>query len=93
VIGLAFLLIVCSPASQSAAPGATLRSSWFDPNATLHYSSTSRTHRHATVLMAEVRAVDTSKRLVQIDSVSIPYDYLVLATGRDWAEVAPGLKP
>jgi hypothetical protein len=47
VIGLAFLLIVCSPASQSAAPGVTLRSSWFDPNATSHYSSTSRTHRQS----------------------------------------------
>src|SRR5260370_37264746 len=50
--------------------------------------------------MAEVRAIDTSKRLVQIDSVTIPYDYLVLATGAthsyfghdEWAEVAPGLK-
>ena len=50
--------------------------------------------------MAEVRAIDTTKRLVQIDSVSIPYDYLVLATGAthsyfghdEWAEVAPGLK-
>jgi hypothetical protein len=50
--------------------------------------------------MAEIRAVYTSKRLVQIDSVSIPYDYLVLATGAthsyfgrdEWAEVAPGLK-
>jgi NADH:ubiquinone reductase (H+-translocating) len=37
---------------------------------------------------------------VQIDSVSIPYDYLVLATGAthsyfghdEWAESAPGLK-
>jgi NADH dehydrogenase len=59
-----------------------------------------RKQKNATVLMAEVRAVDTSKRLVQIDSVSIPYDYLVLATGaahsyfghEEWAEVAPGLK-
>ena len=59
-----------------------------------------RKQKNATVLMAEVRAVDTSKRLVQIDSVSIPYDYLVLATGAthsyfghdEWAEVAPGLK-
>jgi NADH dehydrogenase len=59
-----------------------------------------RKQRNATVLMAEVRAVDTSKRLVQIDSMSIPYDYLVLATGAthsyfghdEWAEVAPGLK-
>jgi NADH dehydrogenase len=52
------------------------------------------------VLIAEVRDIDTSKRLVQIDSVSIPYDYLVLATGAahsyfghdEWAEFAPGLK-
>src|SRR6202022_282451 len=59
-----------------------------------------RKQKNATVLMAEVRAVDTSKRLVQIDSVSIRYDYLVLATGAthsffghdEWAEVAPGLK-
>ena len=59
-----------------------------------------RKQKNATVLMAEVRAVDTSKRLVQINSMSIPYDYLVLATGAthsyfghdEWAEVAPGLK-
>jgi NADH:ubiquinone reductase (H+-translocating) len=59
-----------------------------------------RKQKNATVLMAEVRAVDTGKRLVQIDSMSIPYDYLVLATGAthsyfghdEWAEVAPGLK-
>jgi NADH dehydrogenase len=59
-----------------------------------------RNQKNATVLMAEVRAVDTSKRLVQIESVSIPYDYLVLATGAthsyfghdEWVEVAPGLK-
>src|SRR5215469_2189313 len=59
-----------------------------------------RTQKNATVLMAEVRAIDTSKRLVQIDPMSIPYDYLVLATGAahsyfghdEWAEFAPGLK-
>ena len=59
-----------------------------------------RKQKNATVLLAEVRAVDTSERLVQIDSVSIPYDYLVLATGAahsyfghdEWTEVAPGLK-
>ncbi len=59
-----------------------------------------RKQQNATVLMAEVRAVDTGKRLVQIDSARIPYDYLVLATGAthsyfghdEWAEVAPGLK-
>jgi NADH dehydrogenase len=59
-----------------------------------------RKQKNATVLMAEVRGVDTIKRLVQINSVSMPYDYLVLATGAthsyfghdEWAEVAPGLK-
>src|ERR1700738_912641 len=35
-----------------------------------------RKQKNATALMAEIRAVDTSKRLVQIDSVSIRYDYL-----------------
>ena len=52
------------------------------------------------MLLAEVRSIDTITRRVQIDSVSIPYDYLVLATGAvhsyfghdEWAEVAPGLK-
>src|SRR5215468_735638 len=59
-----------------------------------------RKQKNATVLMAEVRGIDTTKRRVQIDSMSIPYDYLVLATGAahsyfghdEWAEVAPGLK-
>src|SRR5262245_4208992 len=59
-----------------------------------------RTQQNATVLMAEVQSIDTGKRLVQIDSTEIPYDYLVLATGAthsyfghdEWADVAPGLK-
>jgi NADH:quinone reductase (non-electrogenic) len=59
-----------------------------------------RKQKNATVLMAEVHAIDTTKRRVHIDSMSIPYDYLVLATGAahsyfghdEWAEVAPGLK-
>ena len=59
-----------------------------------------RKQQNATVLMADVRGIDTGKRLVQIDSVIIPYDYLVLATGAthsyfghdEWADVAPGLK-
>jgi NADH:ubiquinone reductase (H+-translocating) len=59
-----------------------------------------RRQKNATVLMVEVSGIDTGKRLVQIDSMSIPYDYLVLATGAthsyfghdEWAEVAPGLK-
>ena len=40
-----------------------------------------RKQKNATVLMAEVRGIDTTKRRVQIDSASVPYDYLVLATG------------
>jgi NADH:ubiquinone reductase (H+-translocating) len=59
-----------------------------------------RKQSNATVLMAEIRGIDTSKRLVHTDSVSVPYDFLVLATGAthsyfghdEWAEVAPGLK-
>ncbi len=59
-----------------------------------------RKQANATVLMAEVRAIDPSKRLVHTDSIDIPYDYLVLATGAthsyfghdEWAGVAPGLK-
>jgi NADH:ubiquinone reductase (H+-translocating) len=59
-----------------------------------------RKQRNATVLMAEVRGIDTAKKLVQTDSISVPYDFLVLATGAthsyfghdEWAEVAPGLK-
>jgi NADH dehydrogenase len=52
------------------------------------------------ILMAEVTSVDTEARLVHTDSVTLPYDYLVLATGSthyyfgndDWAPFAPGLK-
>jgi NADH:ubiquinone reductase (H+-translocating) len=59
-----------------------------------------RKQSNATVLMAEIRGIDTGKRLVHTDSISVPYDFLVLATGAthsyfghdEWAEVAPGLK-
>jgi NADH:ubiquinone reductase (H+-translocating) len=59
-----------------------------------------RNQENATVLMAEVRSIDTDGRVVYTDSISVPYDYLVLATGAthsyfghdEWAEVAPGLK-
>src|SRR5262252_4606422 len=33
-----------------------------------------REQKNATVLMAEVRAIDTGRRCVQTDSVSVPYD-------------------
>jgi len=59
-----------------------------------------RKQGNATVLMAEIRGVDTARRIVHTDSISTPYDFLVLATGAthsyfghdEWAEVAPGLK-
>ncbi len=63
-----------------------------------------RKQGNATVFMAEIRGVDagvdTGKRIVHTDSISVAYDFLVLATGAthsyfghdEWAEVAPGLK-
>jgi NADH dehydrogenase len=59
-----------------------------------------RKQSNATVLMAEIRGVDTGKRIVHTDSIGIPYDFLVVATGAthsyfghdEWAEAAPGLK-
>jgi NADH dehydrogenase len=59
-----------------------------------------RKQENATVLMADVRGVDTEKRVLRTDQIDIPYDYLVLATGAthsyfghdEWADVAPGLK-
>jgi NADH:ubiquinone reductase (H+-translocating) len=52
------------------------------------------------VLMTEVTGVDVNARIVQTESVAVPYDYLILATGAthsyfghdEWAEFAPGLK-
>jgi NADH dehydrogenase len=52
------------------------------------------------VLMDEVSAVDTHKRLVRLKQNSISYDYFVLATGiqynyfghDEWRRVAPGLE-
>lgn len=59
-----------------------------------------RKQSNATVLMADVSGVNTERKLVNTDTVDIPYDYLVLATGAthsyfghdEWAAVAPGLK-
>src|ERR1700738_1242525 len=59
-----------------------------------------RKQGNATVLMADVRAVDTDKRVLHTDQIDLPYDYLVLAPGAthsyfghdEWADVAPGLK-
>lgn len=55
---------------------------------------------NAEVVMAEVSAVDLSARTVTAGERTIPYDYLVVATGArhsyfnhpEWEEFAPGLK-
>jgi NADH dehydrogenase len=52
------------------------------------------------VVMAKVTAIDTQAQKLQADSLTLPYDYLVLACGvtyayfghDEWAEAAPGLK-
>jgi len=56
--------------------------------------------RNATVLMEEVRAIDTQARVVHASDESMGYDYLVIATGAthsyighdEWEAFAPGLK-
>jgi NADH dehydrogenase len=56
--------------------------------------------KNAEVLMGEVTGVDTQAKLVLLHDQSVPYDYLILATGardsyfghNDWAQFAPGLK-
>jgi len=37
--------------------------------------------RHSDFILADVKGIDFSKRLVETDGVKIPYDYLILATG------------
>jgi NADH dehydrogenase len=59
-----------------------------------------RRQRNATVLLGEVVGVDTARRVVMLRERTLPYDYLVLATGSthsyfghdDWRPFAPGLK-
>jgi NADH:ubiquinone reductase (H+-translocating) len=56
--------------------------------------------KNASVLMANVTGVDADARVVHAGPATVPYDYLVLATGAthsyfghpEWASVAPGLK-
>src|SRR3974377_799516 len=40
-----------------------------------------REQKNATVLMAEVRGIDTARRVVRTDTIEVAYDDLVLATG------------
>ena len=59
-----------------------------------------RRQSNARVLMAEVTAVDTGRKVVMLGARPIAYDFLVLATGAahgyfghdEWAAHAPGLK-
>src|SRR5437660_3756854 len=60
-----------------------------------------RKQKNTEVLLGEVTGVDTQAKLVLLhDDQSVPYDYLILATGsrdsyfghNDWAQCAPGLK-
>ena len=56
--------------------------------------------RNTTVLLGEVTAVDSTRNVVALGERTLPYDYLVLATGSthsyfghdDWQPYAPGLK-
>ncbi len=58
-----------------------------------------RNQKNVTVLMEEVVGIDTHARVVFTQEGSLPYDYLVLATGieynyfghDDWKTIAPGL--
>ncbi len=59
-----------------------------------------RKQKNTEVVLAEVTGVDVQAQRVLIHDQSIPYDYLILATGardsyfghNDWAPIAPGLK-
>jgi NADH dehydrogenase len=59
-----------------------------------------RRYRNTEVLLAEVTGVDTANKRVQLGERSLPYDYLVIATGArqnyfghpEWEQFAPGLK-
>jgi NADH dehydrogenase len=56
--------------------------------------------KNVSVILSEATAIDFTKRTVFAGNQSIPYDYLVIATGSHhhyfgndhWAEFAPGLK-
>ena len=55
--------------------------------------------RNVRVLLAAARSIDTAARQVVLDDGSLEYDFLIVATGathsyfgKDWAQLAPGLK-
>jgi NADH dehydrogenase len=59
-----------------------------------------RHQANAEVLLAEAKSIDMEARRVQLDAGSIPYDYVIIATGArhsyfgndQWEAFAPGLK-
>lgn len=59
-----------------------------------------RRQRNATVLLGEVVAIDVARSVVDLGTRSLPFDYVVVATGsthsyfghEDWRPFAPGLK-
>jgi NADH:ubiquinone reductase (H+-translocating) len=59
-----------------------------------------RAQRNVTVILGEVRSIDINDRSIDVDGVSHPYDFLVVATGSthayfgrdEWSRYAPGLK-
>ena len=59
-----------------------------------------RNQKNVEVLLAEARAIDLSARSILLDEGSVPYDYLIVATGarhsyfgrESWTPFAPGLK-
>ncbi|MBK8007110.1 MAG: NAD(P)/FAD-dependent oxidoreductase [Rhizobiales bacterium] len=59
-----------------------------------------RKQQNASVMLGSIKSIDTTARVVRADTVELPYDYLVIATGvthsyfghDDWQNAAPGLK-
>jgi NADH dehydrogenase len=59
-----------------------------------------RRSHHTEVLLGEVSGFDLQKRLVRLDGLELPYDYLIVGAGAthayfghpEWEEFAPGLK-
>ena len=54
---------------------------------------------NARVLLAEAKSIDVATKRVVLDDGELTYDYLIVATGathsyfgKDWSQVAPGLK-
>lgn len=59
-----------------------------------------RKQQNAGVMLGTIKSIDTKARIVRADTIELPYDYLVIATGvthcyfghDDWQAAAPGLK-